>query len=330
MKASADSIFLVIPTVRTLDFLSEWKDEFKNCSLIIVEDHDEQSISLPAADQFKEIFYYNHQHIEKDLGKDAWIISYGNAAIRSYGYYKAWQKGAKYIITLDDDCYPAESDFVQKHIDNLQFKAATNWIASYPSTKWNYTRGFPYQLRDQEQTAVSHGLWGGALDLDGQTEIKLKKLLTEKPYPSIRQVIPNGYYYPLCGMNLAFLAEATPVMFFPMMGLKQNGESWGFNRFDDIWAGVLSKKVLDHLHYATVNGSPFIDHRKASNPGSNFEKEKTGIKVNEDFWKWVDVVKLTKSTLKECYIELAEKAEFPDDPYFNSLRKAMIIWAELF
>jgi hypothetical protein len=73
-----------------------------------------------------------------------------------------------------------------------------------------------------------------------------------------------------------------------------------------------------------------VEHRKASDPGSNYQKEKSGLKINEHFWRWVDAVRLTKKTPKDCYIELAKKAKFPNTSYFNKLRQAMIIWANLF
>ncbi|MFC1750045.1 hypothetical protein ACFL2V_14695 [Pseudomonadota bacterium] len=324
------NIYIIIPTIRNLVFLHDWVDALNNCHLIIVEDRKTNQIEKPTSSSYNSVHHYSWEDIESDLGVNEWIISRNNAGIRSYGFYKAWQMSADVIITLDDDCYPQSKNYVQNHLDNLNFKAAPNWVASYPDPTWMYTRGFPYNLRNQIPTAISHGLWSGALDLDGKTEIKLPTTLTEKPYPPIRQYIPSGYYYPMCSMNLAFAAEFASIMFFPMMGHDSNGKGWGIDRFDDIWAGILSKKILDHLGYSVVNGSPLVEHRKASDPGANCQKEKTGIRLNEDFWKWVDATKLTQSTPKNCYIELAKKIRFPDTHYFTKLREAMIIWANLF
>ena len=87
---------------------------------------------------------------------------------------------------------------------------------------------------------------------------------------------------------------------------------------------------MDHLGLGVVNGIPMIEHRKASDPFKNLQKEATGIETNEVIWKVVDTVKLTKKTPAECYLELAQKVAFPNEDYFIKLKKAMIIWAKLF
>ena len=115
-----------------------------------------------------------------------------------------------------------------------------------------------------------------------------------------------------------------------MMGLDPKGKSWGFDRYDDIWAGLFSKKVMDHLNLGVISGSPFINHKKASITKHNHIKELNGMKVNEYLWKAVAEVKLTKSSPKACYIELAQNIKFPKGAYFKKLKEAMIIWANLF
>ncbi len=329
MKSTVSKVFLVIPTIRNLKFLESWGNSFNKCHLIIVEDRPKPEIE-PKNLKARAVHHFCWQDINKDLGKNSWIISRKNAGIRGYGFWKAYQMGADVIVTLDDDCYPAEDNFIEKHLDNLNFKKAEGWFPVYPDPNWMCTRGFPYSVRNKLPAMVSHGLWSGALDLDAKVEVKLPKLLNKGVYPPIRQVIPSGYFYPMSSMNLAFKNEVTPLMFFPMMGLDPQGNSWEYNRYDDIWAGIFSKRILDHLGMSVVNGSPFVEHRKASKPVSNLKKESAGMKVNELLWKRVKKVKLTKNTPKECYIELAKKVKFPKSKYFERLREAMIIWANLF
>src|SRR4030043_72838 len=119
-------IFIVIPTIRDLSFLKSWKDEFRDCKLMIIEDRAKKTINIPSVPA-KQILHFCWEDIRKDFTKDEWIFSRKNAGIRSYGFWKAYKLGADVIITLDDDCYPVERDLVQKHLDNLQFKAPTNW-----------------------------------------------------------------------------------------------------------------------------------------------------------------------------------------------------------
>ena len=324
-----NNIFVVIPSIRNLGFLKKWKNQFLNCHLIVVEDNEKKTINSKNL-KFVSVTHFCHKDVEKDFANNSWIFSRKNAGIRSYGFWKAYQLGADVIVTIDDDCYPAENNFIKKHIDNLNFKALSGWINTYPNPKYLFTRGIPYSNREKVSVMVSHGLWSGSLDLDAKTEINLKTIVNEKPYLNIRQIIPNGYYYPMCSMNLAFKREIVPLMFFPMMGQDPKGKTWKYNRYDDIWAGIFSKKIIDHLSFGVVSGSPFVEHRRASNVLENFKKEKKAMKVNEVIWKLVDEVKLTKNNPKDCYIELAQKIKFPKEEYFDKLRKAMIIWANLF
>lgn len=322
-------IYLVIPTIRNLNFLKAWKNEFSKCHLIIVEDNKKKEVDDKNL-KFKSVSHFSHSDIDKEFGGKSWIFSRKNAGIRSYGFYKAYKMGADVIITLDDDCYPIDKNFVNKHLENLSLLAPEKWINTYPNTKWMFTRGFPYDVRGKFPVAISHGLWSGALDLDAKTEIKLPKLLNEKKYPQITQFVPFEMFYPMCSMNLAFTKEIVPIMFFPMMGFDPTGKSWGYDRYDDIWAGLFSKKIMDHLGLSVVNGSPFINHRKASLSKHNQIKEYKGMNINEKLWEAVDAIRLTKKSPKDCYIELAEKIIFPPGLYFRRLKKAMIIWANLF
>lgn len=329
MSRKETIVYLVIPTIRTLKFLKSWGNVFSKCHLIIVEDRYTSQIELPK-EKFASVKLVTRKNIDEEFGKDSWIFSRHNAGIRSYGFWKAYQAGADVIITLDDDCYPAGDDLVKGHLENLNFKSPKSWINTYPNPKWMFTRGIPYKNRNKIKISLSHGLWSGALDLDGVTEVGLKKLLNEPKYSYLRQIIPFGYFYPMCSMNMAFDRDITPLMFFPMMGEDPKGNDWPYNRFDDIWAGVFSKKIMDHLNLGVINGSPFVLHKKASKPTENHSKEISGLKMNEKIWTLVDQVKLTKNSPKECYIELAKKIKFPKTIYFTKLKKAMIIWANLF
>ncbi len=251
MKKS--DVAVVIPTIRNLDFLASWKNEFADSIGIIIEDHPKRQIISPRK-YFKKVYHFTWQDIDREFKDNNWIFSRRNAGIRSYGFYKAYLFGYKVILTLDDDCYPAESDFLEKHLANLEFKAPQSWFPTYPHPTYMYTRGYPYSVRAKTEVVISHGLWSGALDLDAKTEVKLPKLLNEAPYPPLRQFIPRDYFFPMCSMNLAFKREITPLMYFPLMGYDPRGRYWGFDRYDDIWAGLFAKKVCDHLNLTIVNG----------------------------------------------------------------------------
>ena len=321
-------IFLVVPTIRNLSFLKEWGNQFVDCSLLVIEDHAERRIDTPKK-KFKHIYHYCWADIRKDFAQDEWIFSRRNAGIRSYGFWKAYKLGADIIITLDDDCYPAEKDFVRKHLDNLESYAPGSWFPTFPHPRYMFTRGFPYGVRNKKRVVISHGLWSGRMDLDAKTELILGEV-NVSPYPSVRQFIPSGCYFPMSSMNLAFSREAIPLMYFPLMGNSPKGMRWGYDRYDDIWSGIVLKKIVDHLGLSIVNGSPFVEHRKASDPAKNLEKERKGMKVNERLWTAVDRVHLVSRSPASAYRELAKKIIFPKGEYFVALRHAMMLWGRLF
>jgi reversibly glycosylated polypeptide / UDP-arabinopyranose mutase len=190
-------------------------------------------------------------------------------------------------------------------------------------------RGYPQTGLSFRPTVINHGLWSGIPDLDAETQLE-----TPPPYEYSKgryEYIPYGSYYPMSGMNVAFGREMVPAMYFGLMGHHLYMDSdWGYHRYGDIWAGILSKRIADHLGYAVRTGSPWVEHERASDPHVNKLKEGTAKAANEWFWQRVDAVKLTKSTVKEAYHELWDKIELPDLYYWRALRRASHTWADLF
>lgn len=312
---------IVIPTIRDLAFLEEWREEFSPHKIIVCEDRPERQIQLPHGFQ---IDHYSWREIDAELGSNSWIIPRFNASVRSFGYWKAWLEKPDMIVTIDDDCYPLPADggnsvgFLEAHRRNLQAKVTFGW----ERTADFHTRGFPYGVRNSASVVVSHGLWAGIPDLDAPTQLVLSDLRLNCS-PGVK-VIPRGTYFPMSGMNLAFSPTVAPALYFLLMG-----RDWPYDRFDDIWAGILVKKVCDHLGLAVCSGEPLVEHRRASNVFKNLQKEAAGIEVNEYFWRAVDSVRLEGDTVRDCYKELAQKLPL-EGPYWDKLREAMIIWADLF
>ena len=326
-------IAIVIPTVRNLNFLEEWNDEFKSCIGIIVEDHSYKKIATPYK-YFNKVYHFAWEDIDRELQDKSWIICRKNAGIRNFGFLKAFQLGVDVTITLDDDCYPVKkNNFLKTHIENLSFLAPSDWYPTYPHRKYFATRGFPYLIRNKKEVVISHGLWSKILDFDAQTHLKYPDLKVSVLNQNLMEFIPKGYFFPMCSMNLAFKTKITPIMYFPPMGYDHKGNYWGFDRFDDIWAGIFAKKIIDHLDYAVVNGTPFVEHRKASDIKENLKKEKEGIKANEILFHEVKKVKLTKKTIIDAYKQLFDKVNIenlPNKDYFLKLKKAVNIWLGLF
>jgi reversibly glycosylated polypeptide/UDP-arabinopyranose mutase len=306
---------LVVPSIRESsfhEFLNKWDDQ--DWEIIVVEDNPEPTFRLMGAVQ-----HLCWKNIDEDLGDDAWIISHRDAAIRSYGFYKAYQMGAEYIFTLDDDCHPREGeDFIQQHIDRLA--KTPRWTHIVPDQR---TRGLPYHnLGTLTNVVLNVGLWEGIPDFDAVQVLNGEKHID---LTHCDRIMPRGQYFPMCGMNLCFKREITPLMYFMLMG-----EGHPYRRFDDIWAGIVIKKVCDHLGYLISVGEPFIHHVKASDPFVNLAKEAPGIGANEDFWQKVDAIPLAGSTPAQCMKEIGLGIKTFGNDYFENLGEAIVIWSQLF
>ena len=342
-------VSVVVPTIREDSikrFIEEWEEEFFGSSefsvnLIIVEDNPSKQFKIKES---KSIKHYDWQDIEQDLGQDSWIIPRRSDCIRSYGYWKAWLQKPDMIVTLDDDCYPLSHYYLEPQDSILRqeflkthWERITNGIVSthdfWVSTiTHGRTRGLPYFNKTREvhtsNIILNHGLWYNIPDFDARTQLSLSKTEGLTGF-EINQIIPKNMYYPMCGMNLAWKPTATPALYFLLMGQNKNGKLWGFDRFGDIWAGIIFKKIADHLGHAVASGHPIIWHTKASNVFTNLKKEAPGIEVNETFWEAIDAVKLQGQNFQECYLEIASKLSL-EGVYWDTLKKAMCIWVNLF
>jgi hypothetical protein len=307
---------LVVPTIREeciVKFLDLW-NKFQFDEIIVIEDNPEKTFQLGY------VHHFSWEDIEADLGENSWIISRRDSAIRSYGFYKAYQMNGSNnnIFTLDDDCLPHDANFVKGHLNNLHY--TKKWTESVTGFR---TRGLPYQnFGTMKNVGFSMGLWTGVPDLDAIN--MLTNHTPELVLPKTR-VASIGQYFPFCGMNFAFKREMTPLTYFPLMG-----KDSPFGRFDDIWFGVICKKICDHLNIAITIGEPYIYHSKASNAFDNLIKEAPGIKFNETFWNHIDNIKLYGNSPAYCMAEVGRHLEVEKDEYLKKLGKAMIVWSSLF
>jgi hypothetical protein len=294
--------------------------------LIVIEDAAELTAAVP---KWAEHFCW--ADIEEELGANAWIIARRSAAIRSFGLLKAWQHQRPFMITMDDDCLP-ESD----QAGAAFFRAMTAALNRQWSCDswWNtmrgdvYPRGYPYAVRDcVQETILHHGLWSNVADLDAQTQRELPHYRT-MPAEVIER-IPTGALFPMSSMNLAFKRKAVPLLFFLLMGEDAAGNPIGYDRFDDIWAGMFFKKIADHQGWAVSSGSPSVHHARASNIDVNLARESAGLAAHEWLWRRVRALPLRAASPLENYREIAMELRKLGG-YWARLSDAMMIWSSLF
>lgn len=260
-------IAVVVPTIREdrwKVFRDSWSELFDKheVKLITVWDGDTPDVSIDG------VHLADINHI---MGDDADLIFNRNDGVRNLGfaYVAKYLPEVEYIITLDDDVLPV-GDTIADHITALQKRVPVSFF-SHAS---EYLRGFPYNIRDEAEVVLSHGVWLGVKDWDAPTQ--LVKGDVERKIDFYTGAIPKGVRYTMCGMNIAFKRKLLPHMYFaPMFD--------GLDRFADIWLGHESKKVIDENDWAVVTGHAKVYHSRASNVFKNLQKEALGLELNENY-----------------------------------------------
>jgi hypothetical protein len=228
-----------------------------------------------------------HNTKQRDAFSEAWGIwghepriimqqdkdASGCAVTKNRGIQAAIEKGAEVVIVLDDDCFPTGDAptldaLIDKHIAQLE---KTHEIEMCVEVTRPASRGTPYQTRAiPMKAAASMGFWTQVGDYDA-----IGQLAYGATNPmDFEQAAIHGKYFPLCGMNLAFRADAWPWCQFIDVP-----------RFDDIWQGWLwQRHAYDNGMCFSLNG-PLVRHSRQSNVWQNLRDEALNIERNETLWR---------------------------------------------
>lgn len=291
---SKPKICCVVPSVRPdchEKFLAAWTPLFTkhDVTLITVWDGEEPRLEeRTAAD--------GYQRVEESATPLAKLVAAGHGdlicrrtdACRNLGFLAAAVSDAEYVLTLDDDVVPCawnspgmgpvetnwKDDPIQAHLDVLQRRVPLGWMNTAHDTDL-YLRGVPYHDRAEAPVMLSHGVWVGVPDFDGETQLDLE---SKGPLPFTLPYyvgpIPRGVLFPLCGMNVMIRREALPHLYYAPMGADSGVPD--LHRFADIFMGVFLKRTFDELGWACYTGGATILHTRASDARKNFEQEKLG------------------------------------------------------
>lgn len=274
---------VVVPTnrpERIIAFCQAWAPQFNKrhepgtahdeVRLLVIEDFPTQPSVLP-----DWVEHYCHQDID-EMGESGECIPRRSGGVRSFGFWKAAQdKTVDMIVSLDDDVTPLEGvDLLAEHWKQLETLRHLRW---WPTADVR-TRGYPYSM-EGVKPVLNHGLWRGIPDLDAVEQMKHGELVW-KP-PAGNSLVPPGMYYTMCIMNVAFRPEVAPFMFMPPL-------PEGMKRWDDIWCGVIFKRIADLAGWAVTSGDPAVRHERASTVQGNLGQEFLGYGINEMLWKVVD------------------------------------------
>jgi len=352
-------IAVVVPSIRLLFNLQDYMWNFREHDYepdLIVIDEEHGVIRERNREMFPKAEFYGAKErtewfTKRGLDKYADVIPEKTHAETSFGLLVAYERKSDVILFLDDDTKPLpEVDFLSAHLKNLNDPPCTvqtrgTWVNVLGESTHIFPRGFPYgerQFATQEtgtkpscEVVLNQGLWNGVLDhnavdilvyggLQGLDGILRSSMGTAKSH-----TVPIGKYATTCSMNLCFKREIVPAFYqLPM-------NSYGIDRFDDVWSGIFLKKVLNRIGKAMSYGQPLCVHEKVPRDVfRDIRAELEGLVINERLWRVVDDIELYDRDYLLCYrgiaSELYKRAnEFHMPKYVRFLGEKMTQWTNL-
>ena len=271
------------------------------------------------ADSRNHVVYLTVEDQEEYLGRYPELrahLPFNCIQRRNVGILLAYEEGADVIITIDDDNYISDGDFVGCHsivgtTKNIEtYRSSNGWFnvcdylieeSGYPF----YHRGFPIMARwpereeftscfQQVKIAVNAGLWLEEPDIDAITRLTLPIKTTGYRRDDNFALAP-GTWSPFNSQNTAIAREVIPAYFLcPNIG-----------RYDDIWASYVVKAIADHLNQVVTFGYPLVKQtRNPHNNLSDLEQELEGMSLTDAFCDRLRGIKLSGNSYRKCYEEI--------------------------
>ncbi|MDG6951656.1 MAG: alpha-1 4-glucan-protein synthase [Nitrososphaerota archaeon] len=359
---------VIIPTVRNPGVIRDYADNAlanridldSLFFLILTEDFvDKKTYSsiLEEVDADGEVMDQKDRESllsELHLSEFAEVFPKRSHAETSFGllYLQTRASEFEFGLLIDDDTKPvSEFDFFNTHITNLSYQGRALCLSS--DKRWVnvlhhslakghlYPRGYPYSAMGEkikkenlgiEKVVASQGLWTNVPDLDsvrilmdGDLNGQARTRLSIKDYGESFTVAKNNYLT-VCSMNLAFRKEVVPCFY----QFKMDDNPWRIGRFDDIWSGVVLKKVSDSFGWSVLNGAPLCEHNKA--PRSTFKdlmSEAPGLEANERFYLEVDKASIPDGDIFIKTERIANTLAETSDDFISYNGKFLLKWVDL-
>jgi len=287
------------------------------------------------------------------------FVRYDCIQRRNVGYLYAAMHGAEVIISVDDDNFMTDDDFIGHHL--AVGRRVEVPLVSHPSGWWNvcqrllsdpprrfYHRGYPksrqdwqtggHGVRTAEVRAVANaGLWLGTPDVDATAHL-------EEPIDVVGMdaidgrrtcALDRGTWCPINSQNSAFDASLLPVMYLPVMLDPIRGYRIG--RMDDIWMSYFLRTIADGRGDYVLCGPPLVQQKR--NPHdhlADLTQELPGYLLTERLVEYLRQFSTGSSTYQAAYLDLIyhlrESAEAdaglgePEREYLRQLTLGMAAW----
>lgn len=249
---------------------------------------------------------------EQTQWKCSELIGWNCIQRRNIALLEAVKTGADLIVTWDTDNYPLAPSYLLSFathfsvpFNGLKAESRTSWFDQgsllVPPVK---QRGVPY-LSDGTyfetvvgaKVGVASGLVLGDSDMDGAT-----RLVNAPNAHSVNDLgrvgivsDPRDTWTVFNSQNTAFLRELAPAMF--MMP--------GVGRFDDIYASLITQRIMRELNLYVHIGQPFVfQQRHTHNLFKDIRAEIDGMENVERMGQYLDMMTFRTRTVVEQVREI--------------------------
>lgn len=333
-----DEVDIVIGALQSdlTSFMEAWRPFFSPFHIIIVQDPDlKAELKIPGG---FNLHVYTKADIDKVVGSSKTGVSFSGYACRYFGYLVSRKR---YIISVDDDCFPAKNsngeviDAVSQHIINLSTPATPfffNTLYDPYCEGADFVRGYPFSLRTGVECGLSCGLWLNLADFDAPTQA-LKPSLRNTTYVDAVLTVPTRAMLPVSGINIAFNTELVGPALTPAFRLAKEG-NLRWETVEDIWTGMCVKVICDHLRLGVKSGLPYVSRQERGNAIESLKKEWEGVKLMEEVVPFFQSLRLSETsvTVEDCVAEIASAVKDRlgrASPVFAGAADNMVEWIKL-
>jgi hypothetical protein len=274
---------------------------------------------------------------------------------RNIGLLKAWEDGADVVITVDDDNWMLNHDFVRLHgvvgqsPELPSIESTSGWFnvcsvleeatgkpfyhRGYPrGERWRESDGFTCTSLVRRRVAVNAGLWLDDPDIDAMTRIEHPIVVrgVRAAAPS-RFALQPGTWSPFNSQNTGLARDVIPAYFLsPYVG-----------RYDDIWPSYIVTRIANHLGEVIAYGEPLLRQKRNQHDlWRDLDAERVGMLLTDEFCAALRSITLRGQNYGQCYAEITDQLTQvwkPGNKWSPAMLDArerlllgMAVWCEVF
>lgn len=354
-------ICIITTTINPPKFLLEYFLNFQkfnvplhNVTFIVVADNKTPDIQLyKRYSDFIE--YWSPRKQDKWLTKTfpnktqkikEYLIPINDMRRRNFGYLRAIELQADITITIDDDNLPQKNvSWLHGHIKSFEVSHQIIYSSNQLVNPCNslllnhkniYSRGYPIAEHysnietlgiKTKKSILNMGLWTNKPDVDSFTNCL---------YPDLKSEGLKNEGYSLAEYNY-FPVNTQNTVFTKKLNIFHNlfMDSQMFHRFDDIWMGLFTQRLMHKMGDTASFGKPIVEHRRNTHDYiKDFFIEYQGLTLNSKVWKSIMELPIKSKNYKDGFLEIADMLPniFRDSKikkYFVKMRTSMYLWVEL-